>query len=519
MDFFVGLDIGTSSVKALALGPSGEALGVRKKPYPVQTDPSGRHEEDPETIVQATLSVLRTLLDDLAGPGSPGRHLASPDAPARRPVCIALSAAMHGLIALDEEGRPLTPLITWADTRAAAEAAAFKGTPAARDIYRLTGTPIHPMSPLIKLRWLRTARPDLFAKAATFVSIKEYLWFRLFGVFEVDRSIASATGLFDTQAGRWYPPALEAAGITPDRLSKPVPVTHQRSCTLPGLEVPFVIGAGDGCLANLGSGVIAPGEASVTIGTSGAVRVVTNRWQPDPEERLFQYWLSEGMFVRGGASNNGGNVLDWFAGIANWGGAATPGQAAPAATGPGQAARPETSALDQALDEAFALPKESEGLLFLPYLYGERAPIWDAAARGAFIGLRSYHKSPHLLRAVTEGIGYALYDTFRLLDAEAPIHTVYASGGFTQNEAWVQQLADTFGKTVRLTDEADASATGAVFLGMLATGALSKLSDVKRHILEGKTYAPRPERHAYHQRYYTLYRELYPALSKTFHQL
>jgi gluconokinase len=524
MDYFVGLDIGTSSVKALALRPGGEPLGVRKQPYPVQADPTGRHEEDPDVITRATLGVLQALLDDLDG---------------HRPVCISLSAAMHGLIAVDGSGAPLTPLITWADTRAAGEAASFKANPAARDIYRVTGTPIHPMSPLVKLRWLRTAQPDVFARAAKFVSIKDYVWFKLFGVFEVDRSIASATGLFDTQAGHWYAPALDAAGITADRLSEPVPVTHSRTLpggpggsalprgsalpggfALPGGPVPFVIGGGDGCLANLGSGVISPGEASVTIGTSGAVRVVSSRWQPDPEERLFQYWLSEGMYVRGGASNNGGNLLDWFEGIAcapaaeaARGGAAIPEAASPEAASRAAASR------EAALAEAFALPHGSGGLLFLPYLYGERAPIWDAAARGAFVGLRSYHKSPHLLRSITEGIGYALYDTLRLLDAEVPIQTVYASGGFTQNEAWVRQLADTFGKPVRLTDEADASATGAILLGMFATGALGSLSEAKHHIREGKTFLPHPANQVYHQRHYTLYRQVYPALSGIFQQL
>lgn len=517
MDYFAGVDIGTSSVKALALGPGGETLGVRKQAYPAHTDAGGRHEEDPEVITRAALSVLRSLLEAL---------------PEHRPVCVSFSAAMHGLLALDVSGSPLTPLITWADTRASAVAAAFKETPVAREIYRLTGTPIHPMSPLCKLRWLRNAQPEVFTKAAVFISIKEYVWFRLFGVYEIDRSIASATGLFDTRAGHWCAPALEAAGIDSERLSRPVDVTFTRTGAFGGFpaDLPFVIGAGDGCLANLGTGVVSPGEASVTVGTSGAVRVITPRWQPEKEERLFQYWLAEGAYVRGGATNNGGNLLDWFMGL---GATGLPGSAAvPASSAlPASPATPSqptfpavptslpSPALPALLDEAFALPEGSNGLLFLPYLYGERAPVWDADARGAFIGLRAYHQRPHLLRAITEGIGYALFDTFRILDAEEPIHTVYASGGFTQNAAWVQQLADTFGKPVCLTDEGDASATGAALLGMLALGALTSLSDAKRQVRPGKVFTPDPVRHALYQRYYALYATLYPALRDTFHQL
>ena len=472
MDYFAGVDIGTSSVKALALGPGGKTLGAYRQAYPAHTDTTGRHEEDPEVIFEATLSVLRSLLSSLPG---------------QLPACVSFSAAMHGLLALDDGGKPLSPLITWADTRAAPEAESFRGTEAAREIYRLTGTPIHPMSPLVKLRWLRKAQPDVFARAARFVSIKEYVWYRLFGTYEVDRSIASATGLFDTQAGRWCAPALEAAGIDERRLSEPVAVTFRRESPVFGSA--FVIGAGDGCLANLGTGVVSPGEAAVTIGTSGAVRIVTGDWGPDPEERLFEYWLTEGAYVKGGAVNNGGNLLDWFSGL----------------TG---------EPLDSALDSAFALPDGSQGLLFLPYLYGERAPMWDAGARGAFVGLRAYHGKAHLLRAVTEGIGYSLYESLRLLE---PIHTVYASGGFTRSGAWVQQLADTFGRTVCLTEEDDASATGAAFLGMLALGVLPGLSALP--VRAGQTYRPRPERTTYHQRNYALYQRLYPMLRPIFHDL
>lgn len=480
MDYFAGIDIGTSSVKALALGTGGELLGVRQRAYPSQTDATGRHEQDPSVVADATLTVLHALLDGL---------------PEHRAVCVTFSAAMHGLIAVDRDHRPLTPHITWADTRAASVAAAFKATPEARRIYHITGTPIHPMTPLCKLLWLHKMQIEVFDRAARFVSIKEYVWFALFGRYEIDYSIASATGLFDTQASRWYDPALTAAGIRSDRLSEPVPVTFSRrgAAGFPP-ELPFVAGAGDGCLANLGSGVVSPGEAAVTIGTSGAVRVVTPEWRPDPEERLFQYWLYEGAYVRGGATNNGGNLLDWFMQLDNG------------------------ADKHAALTEAFSL-EGSGGLLFLPYLYGERAPIWDADARGAFAGLRSYHGKPHLLRAITEGIGFALNDSLRILDAQAPIHTVYASGGFTQNPEWVQQLADTFGKTVCLTDEGDASATGAALTGMLALKALAGLSDARRYIRAGATFTPRPDKNAAYRRLYGLYTKLYPALSGILHEL
>jgi gluconokinase len=501
MDYFIGIDIGTSSTKALAIGPGGESLGVAKQDYPAFSDTEGQHEEDPDAIFAAFVKVLAAVLHIVPG--------------AYRLAGISFSAAMHGLMALDANGHPLTRLITWADTRAASVTAGFKGTETAKRIYHSTGTPIHPMSPLCKLLWLKEAEPAIFGRAAKFLSIKEYVWYRLFDVFEVDHSIASATGLFDTAALQWSALALRTAGITEDQLSVPVPVTCRRSGPPPPLRgmpgipegVPFIIGAGDGCLANLGSGVVSPGEASLTIGTSGAIRATTTLWKTDTEQRLFSYLLTSGQYVTGGAINNGGNILQWFTHLLK------------TASRPGQEADPPED-LETLLDQAFGLPAGAGGLLFLPYLYGERAPMWDAGARGAFIGLRSYHRREHLLKAITEGICYALYDIFTILEQVfGPIDIIYASGGFTRTPAWVQQLADLFGKPVRLTEEADASATGAALLGMLALGVLSSVTDAAGHIRQGKTFYPDPDKHLVYQQCFVLYRSLYAPLKPAFEAL
>src|SRR5690606_10773044 len=177
---------------------------------------------------------------------------------------------MHGLIAIDEHDQPLTNCIIWADTRSAPYAEALKRTPEGMDMYLKTGTPIHAMSPLCKLSWLRAEEPGIFQAARRFISIKEYVFHRLFGRYVVDQSIASATGLFDIRTFQWYRPALEFAGISAAQLSEPVPMTY----TLSGLDeamakamgipadTPFVVGGSDGCLANLGAGAVHPGEAA-----------------------------------------------------------------------------------------------------------------------------------------------------------------------------------------------------------------------------------------------------------------
>jgi len=510
MDYFIGIDIGTTSTKALAIDTRGKTLGMQKQEYPVFSDIEGKHEEDPTVIFDAFVKVLAAVTGEVP--------------PEYRLAGICFSAAMHGLLAVDEKGRPLTHLITWADTRAKAASEALKGTEAAGRIYQLTGTPIHPMSPLCKLIWLRSAFPEIFRLAHKFISIKEYVWYRLFGAFEVDQSIASATGLFDSIALTWSDLALTAAGITADRLSLPVPVIFQRQNLPEGFRqqlgipagVPFIIGAGDGCLANLGSGVVSPGEASVTIGTSGAVRVITPLWRPDPRERLFSYLLTDRVYVAGGAINNGGNILQWFTQLLK----EDAGQLTTAQEDAGQSGVSPVTDLDALLTAAFSLPAGSGGLLFLPYLYGERAPMWDPKAKGAFIGLRPQHQRQHLLKAITEGICYALYDIFNILEEGAgTINIVYASGGFTHTEAWIQQLADVLNKPVCLNEEADASATGAALLGMLSLGVLREINDAKQHIKAGKTFYPNKDHHEVYQRCFTLYRSLYPVLKSTFEEL
>ncbi len=487
MDYFVGIDIGTSSVKALAMGVQGQSLGVSQHAYPAHTDQHGAYEIDPEVIYQSTLHALEDLLQQIEDVHSL--------------KAVSFSAAMHGLMAMDLEDRPLTALITWADTRAAELTRTFKDSHSAKELYRITGTPIHPMSPLCKLRWITRTQPELASRALKYISIKEYIWFKLFGVYEIDHSMASATGLFDTQALQWSALALTEAGIESIQLSEPRPVFFSRSNPLISIQglppgTPLIIGGADGCLANLGSGVILPGDASLTIGTSGALRVTSPGWEPDPEGRLFQYLLMEGLYVRGGAINNGGNVLDWLHKMFD-----------------------EALPLKGLLAEAFQIAPGSGGLIFLPYIYGERAPVWDAETSGAFVGLRGYHQRAHLIRSATEGISYALYEIHQLMNNQHPIAHIYVSGGFTQSLAWVQQMADLFGKPVTLSEDADASATGAIILAMLATHTIYDIGQVSQMFKREKTVYPRTEIHQAYQSYFRIYQQLYPTLSPTLHQL
>lgn len=452
----IGLDIGTSSAKAVAFDLRGQVLSEGSVPYPTAAPRPGWSEQSPERVCKAAV-----------------RALGLAAAPLKTPLLgIAISGAMHSLIALDKKGRPLTPSLLWSDNRSAQVAAQLKGSPLGRNIYRHTGTPIHPMSPLPKIAWLREHQPDIFKAAAHFIGIKEYIVHRLLGRLWTDYSMASATGLFDANRLDWHPPSLEFVGIEPSRLAKPVspftslPLPKGKISEATGIRggTPIVIGASDGCLANLGAGALSSADAVLSIGTSGAFRLTSTAPVFDEQERIFNYLLFEKnepaanatfrqqRFVTGGASNNGAVVYTWF--LRQFYGMA------PSAKGMAKHWK--------ALDE---VPPGADGLLFLPYLHGERAPLWNAGAKACFVGASPKHTRAHFHRAVLEGIllNMALIGEV-VAEKTGGFSRILANGGFTKLAPWVQMAADIFGKEVHVFPNEGGPALGAAALGAAALG-------------------------------------------------
>jgi gluconokinase len=496
MNFIIGVDIGTSGTKAIAFSSEAQIMANAYVSYNALIPAAGYHEQDPEILFNAVVSCIQQVAAQTASKmdGLKG---------------ICFSAAMHSLIAVDAGGQPLTNMITWADARSAAYAEALKKTPLGHDIYKHTGTPIHPMSPLCKLMWLRDHQPNLFAATEKFISIKEYIFFRLFHQYLVDHSIASSTGLFDIYTNNWYTPALQAAGITADRLSQPVSATHTIQGLLPewvnrlGIPAatPFIVGASDGCLANLGSNATRPGDMAITIGTSGAVRMLTTTPAYDNRERIFNYILQEHLYVAGGAINNGIAVLKWYAQHC--------------------LQHPFTSAADISwfMEQAAQAPAGADGLLFLPYILGERAPVWDAVAKGVFMGVHAGHTQAHFMRAIAEGINYALYQVAESVqETVGAALRIFASGGFINSSLWLQWLSDVFGKTIQVINKEDASSIGAAMMGLQATGiwhpqAIDNFFHVQQQ------FHPNAANHALHRQYYQVYTSLYKQLQAPLHTL
>lgn len=482
-DYVIGVDIGTGSVKALAVDTTGLLIDSAQVFYPTVHPHPSMSEQVPDVVWRAFVEVISRVTADR-----------------KAPTHVVLSAAMHSLIACDKAGNALTNMILWSDNRSAGEAARLRNEPEARRLYEETGTPIHAMSPLCKILWIRENDKALFENTARFVSIKEYIWFRLFREYEVDHSLASATGLMDVKKMNWSTKAVRYAGIRESQLSSLVSTTHHRTgvsnTVLPGVDpaTAFVIGASDGCLANVGSFAIEEGVAALTIGTSGAIRVASPQAIHRFESMLFNYRLDENTFICGGPINNGGAALRWYIGKMLGKNPDQPGIFA------------------DVLAQITTTPPGSDGLIFLPYLEGERAPLWNSHACGTFFGVRSHHTQAHFTRAVVEGVSMALFDIAEHMVAGGlAIRKVHVGGGFIRSREWLQILADLFGVKMTLLNTEDASAMGASYLGLKMAGVLTDYSDLQPAPVTETL--PRHEATARYREQFRVYRELYTQLN------
>lgn len=492
-EYMLGIDLGTTSTKAVLFTPQGTLVEQVTIEYPLNTPTPGAAEQDPDEILAAVKLAIRTVIEKSNISNEELSH-------------ISFSAAMHSLIAVDCEGKSLTQSITWADQRAEPYVQKLKEANG-KSIYQKTGTPLHPMSPLAKLIWLREEQNEVFQSASKFIGIKEYVFWHLFGEYVSDYSIASATGLMNMETLKWDAEALQTAGITEERLPRIVPTTEsfkglsEELAEELGIDksTPFIIGANDGCLANLGVGAIEEGVVALTIGTSGAIRTVTDKPVYDPKGRIFCYALTDKHWVIGGPVNNGGMVLRWLR---------------------DELCEEEVEEAKQRMCDPYDVITEkvdqmkpgSEGLLFHPYLSGERAPSWNANARGSFFGLGIHHKKEHMMRAVLEGINMNLYMVLLALEELIGIpERVHGTGGFAKSEVWRQMLADIFDQEVHVPATAESACFGAAFLGLYALGKVEDLTKVTEIVETTQVSYPRKE----NVRIYEELMPLYIRLSRT----
>lgn len=474
MNYIIGADIGTTSIKLVLYDQHGKVIGYANNGYKLYQDTPDMAEEDPHEIL---LAMIR------------GLHQVTQKVPSDQIQGVAFSCAMHSLILLDKNHHPLTRALTWADNRAYAYADRLKHEKLGRQLYQETGTPIHPMTPLTKILWFKNERPRLYRKARWFVGLKEYIIYKLFGALKEDYSIANATGMFNMHKMDWDTKALKLAGVSRDQLPQLVDTTYQlrglnpQLAKLMGLnpKTPFVIGASDGPLANLGVNAIQPGVLAITIGTSGAVRVITDHPVTDPKGRIFCYYLAHHMWVVGGPVNNGGIVFRWVRDQLCGSEKVT-------------AKELKMDPYDLLTKIASTVPAGADGLICHPFLGGERAPIWDANARASFFGLTRRHGIPQMIRSALEGIVYNLYAVnLALEDVVGKPKSIQATGGFARSALWRQMLADIFDQEVTIPKSFEGTALGAATLGMYSLGMIKSLSEVKNFVGTTRSLKPNPK--------------------------
>ncbi len=444
-EVLLGLDVGTTAVKVAAFSTEGRGqLAAAQREHPLHQPRPGWQVQEPAVVLAAVDAALAECVLAL-GPA--------------RVVGLAVSSAQHALLGLDDRLDPVTPLVTWADARSVAEAQELRAEGLADGLLRRTGTPVHPMSPLVKLRWYTRHEPTTAAAARWWVGLKDLLLLHLTGRLVTELSSASATGLLGSLARDWDDDALAVAGIRREQLPPVLPTTTvltlapqaARRTSLPA-GLPVAVGAADGPLGNLGTGAIEPGVAGLSLGTSGAVRMTVPGPQADPAGSLFCYALTEDLWVVGGAISNGGIALRWAG-----------------ATFAAELVR-QGPADHELLALAAEAPPGSDGLVMLPYLLSERAPLWDPELAGAYFGIRHRHGRQHFLRAALEGVCLQVATVADALDRVSPVREVRATGGTFRSTLWQNVMASVLGRPLVVEGGAGGTALGACALGWHALG-------------------------------------------------
>lgn len=499
MECIITIELGTNGVRVFAFDLNGNVISSTKGSYPTFHSEPDFSEQDPEQIFITMLYVLKTFINEKIHPKK--YHIQS----------ICFIASMHSLLAVDAHGVPLGNLITWGDNRAKKEAKELKNSSLAKTLYEATGTPIHPMSPLLKIAWLKKNDSERFAQTYKFMSLKSYIIQQLTGEYAIDYSLASATGLLNIHKVKWEDEALAFAGITRGNLPELASVfttpgklrkEYQTSLGL-SANTRIMIGSSDGCMATLGAGVWSDDKATITIEDSGAVRVVGRQVLRDDRRRFFNYLLTEDLYVSGGPTNSGGVIFEWFA------------------TQFGEFERPFNIeyTIENLIHEASNIEAGSEGLLFLPYLLGERAPLWNPNARGSYFGLNIKHERKHFIRATIEGILYEIYSIGKMLEEHRSINTLSVNGSFATIPFCTQLIADIFNKPVNIINNSNSIGLGAFLLNATDIGLYANLDDAARSVKFQETFQPRRDDHKIYAQHFEIFERLSTKLEDEFESI
>jgi xylulokinase len=508
----LGIDVGTSGCKVLLIDALGKVLADETREYPLQMPRPLWSEQNPEDWWNAVSAGIAGVLSKS---GVKATQIAG----------VGLTGQMHGLVLLDSAGRVLRPCILWNDQRTAAQCAAITARVGARRVLQLTGNPILTGFTAPKLLWVRENEPHVYDRVAHVLLPKDYIRYRLAGEFLGDVSDSSGTSLFDVARRQWSDEMLAALNAPrawlPEVTESPVasarvsPAAARETGLAAG--TPIVAGAGDQAAQAVGTGIIAEGPISVTLGTSGVVFAASNSYRVEPEGRLHAFCHAvPGMWHLMGVMLSAGGSFEWFS--EQFGPHELLKRFSPAEkTTPSAGFAALKDDRDALTAAAASVPPGSEGLFFLPYLTGERTPHADPNARGAFIGLTPRHDVGHLTRALLEGVSFGLRDALELMRAlKLPIKQVRASGGGAKSASWRQILADVFNAEIVTLNVTQGAAFGAALLAGVGAGVFADVADACGQVLRPMTPTTPGAAVRTYEQYYPVYRALYPALAASF---
>jgi xylulokinase len=494
--YFLGIDVGTGGTRAMLVDKAGHVVASRATDHtPFVSRFSGWAEQEPEDWWRAAQQSIRSVLE---AAGCSGKNIAS----------IGLTGQMHGAVLLDRDGKVLRPSLIWCDIRSGPQCDWLHATLGREHVIELTCNPALPNFTLTKILWVREHEPELFAHIAHILCPKDYVRYRLSGIYAMDVQEASGTLLLDVAHRQWSGEMASACGISMDWLPqlfespKICAAVSDSAAAATGLlaGTPIVAGAGDQGAGAVGMGILRPGSVSATIGTSGVVFAATSAPVRDPLGRLHTFCHAvPGRWHVMGVTQAAGLSLRWLRDVLS---------------ANSSEARQSMVPYESLMDLAAGAPAGSDGVLWAPYLFGERTPYLDPEVRGAFTGLAATHTRAHLIRAVLEGVAYSLRDSFTLFtELNIPVQNVRLGGGGARSCLWRQIQADVYGRSVEILNAEEGAAFGAA---LLAGVGIVNWPDVdhacESSIQVGERIEPKPAAQFEYDHGYEIYRRMYPAL-------
>ncbi|HMV28838.1 MAG TPA: xylulokinase [Anaerolineales bacterium] len=495
MNYFLGIDTSTTSSKALLIDSNGVVIAVAAASHTLQTPKPLWSEQNPREWWDAVAASIKSVLEKAGVSGE-------------RVVAVGLTGQMHGLVLLDENGSVLRPAILWNDQRTQSQCDEIHQVIGKEKFIQITGNVALTGFTAPKILWVKENEPSVYARAKHVLLPKDYIRFCLTGEYAMDKADGAGTVLFDLKVRDWSDEVLAALGIPREWMPRTFEGTAftgkvtEEAARLTGLKAgtPVAAGGGDQAAGAVGVGAVEPGIVGLTVGTSGVVFATTPSALIEPEGRLHAFCHAvPGMWHFMGVMLSAAGSLQWYR----------------------DTLAPNVS-FDELVKEAESAPAGSEGLLFLPYLSGERTPYPDPLARGSFVGLTLRHTRAHMTRAVLEGVAFGLKDSFTLIQNAGlgKITQVRASGGGTKGALWRQILASALEAELVTVNTSEGTAFGAALLAGVGAGAWSDVASACKSTIQitGQTLPDDAQVNSY-RRSYPLYRELYPALKPSFEKI